>query len=100
MKALFGEKYKYSAALSQDLFTIVDGNMKYYGGSQNLYSTQKEKSCGCGISGAADVVMYIEALKTPGSTDPETGRHPGAPLFYPQKKKPCRLAGLSAYDPI
>ena len=77
MKALFGEKYKYSAALSQDLFTIVDGNMKYYGGSQNLYSTQKEKSCGCGISGAADVVMYIEALKTPGSTDPETGRHPG-----------------------
>ena len=64
MKALFGEKYKYSAALTHDLFTIVDGNMKYYGGSQNLYDNQKEKSAGCGIAGAADVVMYMKARDT------------------------------------
>lgn len=81
MKALFGERHKYSASLSRDLFTITDGAMKYYGGSQNLYGSPREKTCGCGISGAADVVMYIEALLTPGKTDNDTKTDPGVIIF-------------------
>ena len=62
MKALFGETRQYSAALSHDLFGVKDGSSVWYGGSQNLYQTQREKTCGCGIAGAADIVLYIDAI--------------------------------------
>lgn len=62
MKALFGENHKYSAALTKDLFTVEDGAVNSYGGSQNMYATEKERTCGCGIAGAVDIVLYIESV--------------------------------------
>ena len=53
-----------TAALSHDLFEIDSGSRKYYGGSQNLYKTERERKCGCGITGAVDVLLYLEALKS------------------------------------
>ena len=62
MKSLFGEKNKYVASLSYDLFSIENGSVSSYGGSQNMYESLKERKCGCGIAGAADIILYIEAL--------------------------------------
>ena len=64
MTAVFAADHKYSAALKYDLFTVEDGAMRYYGGSQNIYATPREKSCGCGIAGAADIILYIEAVNS------------------------------------
>lgn len=64
MKELFDESGVRSAALSHDFIEIEsEGNISY-GGSQNYYRTEREKKCGCGIVGAADVLLYMEAVKT------------------------------------
>ena len=55
---------KYSASLSHDLFEIVLDRAKYYGGSQYFFKTGREQTCGCGIAGAVDVLLYREALQT------------------------------------
>ncbi len=59
---------KYSAALTRDLFTVEDGRNLFYGGSQNMYATPKERSNGCGIAGAADIIMYFDAVSSTGKT--------------------------------
>lgn len=51
------------AALSHDLFSVDDGRLSSYGGSQNMYKTHRERSNGCGIAGAADIILYLEAVK-------------------------------------
>jgi len=55
---------KYSAALSHDLFEVTSDMRKYYGGSQFLYLTERERTSGCGIAGAANIVLYLKALET------------------------------------
>jgi len=64
VKELFDESDNLSASLSHDLIGIDSGTRRYYGGSQNLYRTLKERQCGCGIVGAADVLLYLEALRS------------------------------------
>ena len=59
---------KYSASLTRDLFTVEDGRNLFYGGSQNMYATPKERSNGCGIAGAADIIMYYDAVSSNGKT--------------------------------
>ena len=54
----------YSASLSHDLFEIVTDRAKYYGASQYLLENGREQTCGCGIAGAVDVILYRRALKT------------------------------------
>ena len=63
-KDMFTENEGYNASLSHDFIELTDGNRNYYGGSQNMYDTPKERSCGCGIAGAADVILYLEAVNT------------------------------------
>ena len=53
-----------AASLSHDLFTVETENRKYYGGSQNLYPSAKDRKRGCGITGAADIIMYLKSLET------------------------------------
>lgn len=54
----------FSAGLSHDLFSVDDGRSLSYGGSQNMYNSPRERSNGCGIAGAADIILYLEAVKT------------------------------------
>ncbi len=54
----------YSAVLSHDLFEVTSDFRNYYGGSQFLYPTERERTSGCGIAGAADIVLYLRALET------------------------------------
>jgi len=60
----------FSARLSHDLFMVDDGRRLNYGGSQNMYGSPRERSNGCGIAGAADVILYMKALNNGDFTVP------------------------------
>ena len=70
MKEIFESSDFGPAALSHDFIEIESGGRKYYGGSQNFYGTDRKKRCGCGITGAADVLMYLEAVENGNYTMP------------------------------
>ena len=60
--------HKYSASLSQDLFNVVSDRAKYYGGSQYLYAKERDRTSGCGIAGAADVLLYLKLRESGASS--------------------------------
>lgn len=54
----------YNARLSHDLFEVIEnGEAVGYGGSQSWYPKDSDKKCACGITAAADVILYINALR-------------------------------------
>lgn len=102
MKSLFGENHKYSAALSKDLFKVTEGSLSFYGGSQNMYATPRERSCGCGIAGAADIILYIEALNDERNLNTDISTFPSDNGFAYSKDKFLSLSAdlRKKYIPI
>lgn len=85
-------------SLKKELPAVFDGQQLYRGGSQQLLPRKAMRDVGCGIVGAANVLLYL-SRKIGKSFGPLDGKEETLPLSLDRFRRACRYLQLR-YLPI